>query len=149
MPDSPQTVEFEASHNAVRAALIRLRSDLQAQHLSASFCDAAELVLAEILNNVVEHASAGVARGRIRLATSRAAHVVTFELHDNGAAMPGFVLPAGTLPALGTSPADLPEGGFGWHLIRSLARDLEYRRAQGWNCLRFSLIENVSDRTRA
>ncbi len=149
MPDSPQTVEFEASHNAVRAALIRLRSDLQAQHLSASFCDAAELVLAEILNNVVEHASAGVARGRIRLATSRAAHVVTFELHDNGAAMPGSVLPAGTLPALGTSPADLPEGGFGWHLFRSLARDLEYRRAQGWNRLRFSLIENVSDRTRA
>ena len=32
---------------------------------------------------------------------------------------------------------DLPEGGFGWHLIRSLARDLAYVRRQDLNTFSF------------
>ena len=50
-------------------------------------------------------------------------------------------MPTG-LPALGQpSPLvmgeDLPEGGFGWFLIRTLTLDLEYERDGGFNKLRF------------
>jgi serine/threonine-protein kinase RsbW len=34
---------------------------------------------------------------------------------------------------------DQPEGGFGWFLIRSLARELEYRRTDGENVLTFRI----------
>ncbi|MFN6979493.1 MAG: ATP-binding protein, partial [Gemmobacter sp.] len=55
---------------------------------------------------------------------------------DRGAPMPGLALPEGRLPPPGP---EVPEGGFGWHLIRSLARDLEYERQDGFNRLRFNL----------
>ena len=35
------------------------------------------------------------------------------------------------------APQDLPEGGFGWFLIRSLTRDLTYLREDGYNMLCF------------
>ncbi|MDP1578473.1 MAG: ATP-binding protein, partial [Cypionkella sp.] len=59
-------------------------------------------------------------------------------ISDTGAPMPGGQLPAGVLAPLGDF-ADLPEGGFGWHLIRSLSKDLSYRREGGRNLLSFRL----------
>ena len=44
---------------------------------------------------------------------------------------------AGKLPD--TALEDLPEGGFGWHLIHSLTNDLTYLRTGGCNRLRFLL----------
>lgn len=94
----------------------------------------AEIVLAEVLNNVVEHACAA-GSGPILLALSLDGGLLHCRVEDEGAAMPGGTLPAGRP----RDPAALPEGGFGWHLIRVLCRDLRYERAGGRNCLRFSL----------
>jgi serine/threonine-protein kinase RsbW len=49
--------------------------------------------------------------------------------------MPNGKLPEGGLPDVG--PPDFPEGGFGWHLIRSLTADLTYARSAGQNRLSF------------
>jgi len=96
----------------------------------------AELVLAEVLNNIVEHAYARHS-GEIEVTLSRDAGGILCEVADTGLPMPQGAPPAGQLPPL--EGDDLPEGGFGWHLIRSLARDLEYRREGGRNLLRFRL----------
>ncbi len=99
-----------------------------------------ELVLAEVLNNIVEHALAGQPDGRIDIDISAAAPSgLTCCIRDNGRAMPGGVLPSGDLPDICVDLRDMPEGGFGWHLIRSLTSDLTYRRSAGGNALSFAV----------
>lgn len=106
--------------------------------LSADFAMTAELVLAEVLNNVTEHAYAE-APGEIEVSLERTATGIAVRVADRGEPMPGNRLPEGTAP----DPGDLPEGGFGWHLIRSLARDLTYRRHDGWNLFSFRMDEEA------
>jgi serine/threonine-protein kinase RsbW len=57
--------------------------------------------------------------------------------------MPGLCLPAGKFQPL-DDLADLPEGGFGWYLIRSLTEELSYRRSNGINRLSFQLCTKQS-----
>jgi serine/threonine-protein kinase RsbW len=57
--------------------------------------------------------------------------------------MPGGELPQGCLPE--AAPPDFPEGGFGWHLIRSLTADLTYARSAGQNRLSFLIPLNPTD----
>ena len=58
---------------------------------------------------------------------------------DAGAPMPNNTLPNRTDHDLAGPAADLPEGGFGWFLIRDLAQDVEYRRAGAQNVLNLRL----------
>ncbi len=102
--------------------------------MSADFATSAELVLAEVLNNVAEHAYAGTS-GEIEVSLERTAAGVAIRVADRGGPMPQNRLPEGAAP----DPRDLQEGGFGWHLIRSLARDLTYRRLDGWNLFSFRI----------
>lgn len=55
--------------------------------------------------------------------------------------MPGGVLPLGASPALvaAGNMGDLPEGGFGWFLIRDLTQNLSYVRDGATNRLDFVL----------
>ena len=92
-----------------------------------------ELVLAEVLNNIAEHAYAD-APGHVAVTVVLVADGIACEVVDEGAAMPGGALPEGNLPE-----EHLPEGGFGWHLIRSLTRDVAYRRQRGTNRLTFHI----------
>lgn len=104
-----------------------------------------ELVLAEVLNNIVEHAYSDAA-GLITLDLRRARGRLCCLLRDEGRPMPAGCLPPGLAPALGPAPAiaDLPEGGFGWFLIRSLTRDLHYDREPGCNRLSFSIPDGAA-----
>lgn len=95
-----------------------------------------ELVLAEVLNNVAEHAYAeGPGPVAITLTPGQAGLFCL--VVDQGSAMPDGHLPDGLLPDAAASLEDLPEGGFGWHLIRSLTHDLAYARTGGCNRLSF------------
>lgn len=94
----------------------------------------AEIVLAEVLNNVVEHAYATLT-GDIRLQLTLSQGRLHCLIEDQGVAMPGGEPPAGILPVA----EDLPEGGFGWHLIRVLSSGLSYQRLGQTNRLSFSL----------
>lgn len=94
----------------------------------------AQIVLAEVLNNIVEHAYAGQG-GRIDLLLAPEVGGLRCVVTDCGVPMPSGRLPKGRSPR----PGDLPQGGFGWFLIRSLARDLRYSREGGRNELSFRL----------
>ena len=103
----------------------------------------AELVLAEVLNNIVEHAYAS-SPGDIVVTLRRSGGSLLCHVVDAGCPMLGGMIPAGNTPTFGDE--DLPEGGFGWHLIRSLSRSMAYTREGGANHLRFLLdADNSAD----
>ncbi|MCL3881854.1 ATP-binding protein [Marivita sp. GX14005] len=99
-------------------------------------CDVLEtvhMVLAEAVNNVVEHAYANRPNGAVAISVSRGRTALTIELRDWGAPM--FGIPDGIAP----DPSELAEGGYGWFLIRSLTSDVKYDRAGCCNRLVLSL----------
>jgi serine/threonine-protein kinase RsbW len=119
---------------AVRTALVAISAGLSARGIPPERCATAELVLAEVLNNIVEHAYAG-GPGRIHVAISALPDVLHYRVRDGGRPMPGGAPPPGRLPDADAD--DLPEGGFGWFLIRELSRSLQYRRDGDRNLLSF------------
>lgn len=122
---------------AVRQALITLFQHLMTGRMSADARDTAQIVLAEALNNIVEHAYAQ-APGEIEVTIDVSSLGLTFRIMDAGLPLPGGALPKGQLPPM--RPEDeLPEGGFGWHLIRTLSQDLHYRREGERNFLTFRI----------
>jgi serine/threonine-protein kinase RsbW len=132
-PGSPFLV-FTADPDAVRAALARLLAVSPVQDLAEDDRGTVELVLAEVLNNVAEHAYAG-GSGPVEVGLCATPLGIACRIVDRGLAMPGGKLPKGDLPTV--APPDFPEGGFGWHLIRSLTADLTYARSAGQNRLSF------------
>ena len=76
--------------------------------------------------------------GAIELSVSAHNSFLFLRTQDSGLPMPGGELPAGRL-AEATDIQDLPEGGFGWFLIRSLTQDLAYQRVDGLNILSFCI----------
>ena len=119
---------------AVRQALQAACETLLLRSLTEDARGTAQIVIAEALNNIVEHAYAS-GEGEIELSLKRTGGKLSVLITDRGQPMPGDTLPEGALP----DPANLPEGGFGWFLIRSLSQDLRYCRSGGRNHLFFRL----------
>jgi serine/threonine-protein kinase RsbW len=129
---------MESTSLDVRFALQRLSTQVARLDIVADDVMTLEIVLAEALNNIVEHSYRERPSGWILAEVERIDGWLVCRLTDAGRAMPG-----GTLPAAGEPPADraasLPEGGFGWQMIWDLAHHVSYRREAGVNRLLFSL----------
>lgn len=101
-----------------------------AQHgIEGAPAEDARIVLAEAINNIVEHAYRDTPRGSMamRLRISRdAIHVVLVDWGDD---------PTFFGPAAAPEPSDLAEGGYGRYLIEMLVRRQRRCRAHGCNCL--------------
>ena len=114
---------------AVREALRQILDALKPLALDIEEASTVELVLAEALNNVVEHAYPDPTKeGPINIRCRHLADGLHFRVNDYGQAMPDGQTPLGQIQCDGLSVEELPEGGFGWFLIRSLAKDIEYAR---------------------
>lgn len=124
---------------SVRAALIDLDKVLIREGVPEATRGDMQVVLAEALNNVVEHACGDRPGGRIGLQVRVLPCCIGCAITDNGRPMPGLQLPRGALPTSFGKLEDLPEGGFGWFLIRQMTADLAYNRVAGGNRLRFQL----------
>ncbi len=124
---------------AVRQALAAVMDGLSGIGLGPDGLATTELVLAEVLNNVAEHAYADDPFGLVELHVRRLPDRLRCRVIDAGKPMPGGLVPAGEpLPVPGPVDA-LPEGGFGWFLIHTLATNLVYARRGGRNDLSFEI----------
>lgn len=123
---------FNAEPLAVRAALLRVECGGLLAPLAAEHRDCVLLVLAEVLNNVAEHAYGG-APGPVAFTLRRWGQTVLLRVADRGGAA---LLPG---PARPRRAETLPEGGFGLGLIRALARDVTRGRRLGCNVLRLRI----------
>jgi serine/threonine-protein kinase RsbW len=103
---------------------------------------AVEIVLAEVLNNISEHAYAGHP-GKIELWITAHETFLFVRVVDSGLPMPGGEVPGGALD-VAAEIQDLPEGGFGWFLIRTLTHELAYLREGGHNTLSFCMDVDYS-----
>lgn len=171
-PESPPAaagmicLHLPATSLSVRGLLENLFATLPGDLLDADARISTEIVLAEALNNIIEHAY-GNAGGTIGLTLRPGEGFIECVITDYGAPLPADGLaidappalkppatdsstapqPAATWPGDHRSPDsqpplslyDLPEGGFGWLLIRSLAESIDYCRAEGRNQLRLRL----------
>lgn len=130
---------FQSDPMAVRQALQSVVSGLRPLRLSDDDCGTVELVLAEVMNNICEHAYAGNREGVIEFRLSHHKSGIKCVLLDDGLPMPDGNPPMGKNHNLKCPVNELPEGGFGWFLIREYAKDLQYCRAEGKNRLSFRL----------
>ncbi len=138
-----------ATEHGVRTGLRDIRRFLDVGCYGADANGTAEIVLAEALNNIAEHAFATARPGIIRVTLTRGHRTLTAEIADSGDALPGLCPPCGQLPSLDGAMRALPEGGFGWFLIRSLTDSLSYTRCAAGNhlCLSINFAPPDADNT--
>ncbi|TMM52379.1 ATP-binding protein [Sulfitobacter sabulilitoris] len=125
----PFDITLKSGSLAVREALRHLLERLGPLELDIEEAGTVELVLAEALNNIVEHAyRAPEAAGPICIRCSHKKDGLHLRIRDRGLSMPDGPLADGGPARTEMISGDLPEGGFGWFLIRDLAKDVQYRR---------------------
>lgn len=134
---------FRAEPHAVREALHRTMGRF-AGYISCDEAGTLELTLAEVLNNIVEHAYAYLSPGSVTLTVARRHNALVCRVVDRGWPMPGMKLPDGIMRPVPADIESLAEGGWGWALIRELTQGLEYRRIGSENHVTFMvpLMEN-------
>lgn len=119
----PDRHVIPADNASVRHLLERLERGPTLAGLSATERDCTLLVLAEAMNNVVEHGYAG-GPGWIGLVRAPDG---AWRIMDS--AQPFQSVPSAPMPD------GFAEGGFGWPLIHALAADIRLHRKRGMNIL--------------
>jgi serine/threonine-protein kinase RsbW len=128
-----------ATEAGVRDLLSQARYRLCTYGLPEDCLGMIELVWAEALNNIAEHAYAGGMPGPVEMTVTIKGQQILAELRDQGRPLPGLSLPSGRLPESGGPVETLPEGRFGWFLIRDLCDTVCYRREAGKNYLTLTI----------
>lgn len=129
----------ESNATAVRTLLARVKSMLPGWGVDPRDATTIELVLAETLNNIAEHAFPAQDDAFVSVHLCAQSEQLFVTIHDTGEPMPDLTLPAGVLPDQDVPRNALPEGGFGWFLIKTLTTDLSYQRRRNGNHLRFAI----------
>lgn len=130
--DTTYPADFRWVRRAVQNAVDALRKD----GLTDESLGSVEIVLAEALNNVAEHAYPEGTSGDIRLILRCRPRGLMIEIRDRGNPMPKGRAPIGNHPMTEFNQHDaMPEGGYGWYIIREMVSDLVYDRHNDENFL--------------
>ena len=134
--DENYPAEFRWVRRAVQSAMDALEAD----GVGPGTLGSVEIVLAEALNNVAEHAYPPGKADKMRLIIRRRGKSLMVEIRDKGRPMPKGRAPVGNHPMTEFDQHDsMPEGGYGWFLIRELVSDLVYDRHDDENFLVFRM----------
>ncbi|KUJ79139.1 ATP-binding protein [Ruegeria profundi] len=138
-------LSFLATQSKASAGVARISQDLEAQGLPAPWAGDVKIALAEAINNVVEHAYAGLTPAEVEIRCQLHKTWLDVLITDTGNPLPGLCIPDGILAPLGSTLSELPEGGFGWFLIHELTSEIRYERSNGRNrlSLRFDFVQTV------
>ncbi|WP_415401264.1 ATP-binding protein [Tateyamaria sp. SN3-11] len=141
-------VSVQSGELAVREALKKILDGLGPLSLDVEEAGTVELVMAEALNNVIEHAyPAGDPKGPISITCTHARDGLHLTVVDRGRGMPDGQTPLGAAANVDVDLCDMPEGGFGWFLIKDLAKDVTYARVEPENRLSLRLAVAMSPST--
>ncbi len=138
-------LSFSATQTKASAKIAQISQDLAAQGLPAHKAGDVKIALAEAINNVVEHAYADVDRAEVKVQCWMCRNCLKILISDSGNPLPGLRVPDSVPAPLGSAIEELPEGGFGWFLIKEVTSDIRYERSGGRNqlSLRFDFVDAV------
>lgn len=126
-------VECTAALDDIRKTLQDVSSFLSTCPIPQCRVQELDLVLAEVMTNIARHGYPEKP-GIISLRLDQTPYALECRIADQGDSFdPSF------LGCARPDPCDLPEGGYGWFIIRSLARQIRYERMEGENILLFSV----------
>lgn len=128
-------IEAQSNTMAVRDILDRALACLSDWDVAADRIGPVHIVLAEVMNNVVEHAYSYAEGLPIALEMQLQGGQLSCTVIDSGKAFPDGEPPVGAKVCLDCDMADMPEGGFGWFMIREQSDSLSYERRDGRNHL--------------
>lgn len=115
-------------------AVTRVGKWLEQEHVDSECIGDIMLVLAEALNNVIEHAYGTETSGDIQIKGTLRAQTLSVQIVDKGRPFDG---PPDEV-ILNTEVyelSEMPDGGFGWFLIKSLTEDIHFSHDGGMNKL--------------
>ncbi|WP_223631913.1 ATP-binding protein [Rhodobacter sp. TJ_12] len=142
---APPRPEAKIFHHSFAATPLAVRTALRTalarflRQLTPDEAGTLELVLAEVLNNIVEHGYGETGHGTITLSLVRDHRGLSCSISDDGVELPPACLARSIDDTHRPEPHTLPEGGFGWFLIHDLVEDLGYHRENGRNLLAFRM----------
>lgn len=138
-------LQFTSGLEAIRPALASCCDWVSAHGCDTEETASVELLLAEVLTNVHEHAYGGTPDRPIWLEMQMRGGRLEVQVEDEGVALPEGHMPMGQFADAAKPLLEQPEGGYGWFLIRALARDLDYRREGGKNRLSFAILVGMPE----
>ena len=139
---------MQSGELAVREALKKILDGLGPLALDVEEAGTVELVMAEALNNIVEHAyPPGDPKGPISITCIHAHDGLHLTVVARGRGMPDGQTPLGAAANVDVDLCDMPEGGFGWFLIKDLAKEVTYARVEPENRLSLRLAVAMSPKT--
>ncbi|KEJ90410.1 ATP-binding protein [Sulfitobacter donghicola] len=141
-------VTLAGKEDAIRSGLAQTLAGLEPLGLNNDETTTVELVLAEALNNVVEHALASTnGETEIEIRTTHDDQGLLLVIVDQGVPMPTGTAPACREPELAVALDDMPEGGFGWFMIHTLTQEIDYKRVEDTNQLSLRLPVGLQPQT--
>ncbi|MGR3622039.1 ATP-binding protein [Pseudophaeobacter sp.] len=138
---------FAATELDARSGISLVVERLRNFNLPKEQVDDVQIALSEAINNVVEHAYPGQTAGNVSIRCNLSPQELCIRICDAGPPLPDGKLPEGHPRDVNGPIESLPEGGFGWFLIRSLTNQLHYERHNGSNLLSLCFEISPPDKT--
>jgi serine/threonine-protein kinase RsbW len=131
--------DFKSDPETVHSVVQRVSDDLGALNLTDDHRADFKILLVEVINNIIEHGYQRENRKPIELSLTRDGRSLKFVFVDFGLPMPFGKIQSDNLDPATYARDQLPEGGFGWQIIRQLAHDIHYQRKGRVNSLSLKL----------
>jgi anti-sigma regulatory factor (Ser/Thr protein kinase) len=123
----------------VGSANEELEAFLQRWEIRPEVVFSAALALEEVVTNIIKYAYADAARHEILVEARIDADEVVLRVSDDGRE---FDILSAAPPHMDKPIEERPPGGLGIHILRNIARRIEYERAEGRNTLLLSIALN-------
>jgi serine/threonine-protein kinase RsbW len=133
-------IAIKSVQTEVTNVATRITKWLTSHAVSPDVVGELELVMAEALNNVVEHGYLYSEDGEIDILVTLTNEFMTIKITDSGRKFDGPP-PFKEMDVESFNFEELPEGGFGWNLIHSMTDEVEFEFADQQN--RLTLKRNL------
>ena len=132
------SVKINPNPECVRKSIVEIARWLEDHNVAQSDIGDVEIVLAEALNNIVEHSGMKTPETINLVVEPLSVHILC-RMQDSGIPSRNLIQIRQANPLCFADSMDLPEGGFGISLIQAIATNIEYLPVKQGNLVRFSV----------